>query len=35
MFKVLLLQFLCDALCLITGERTGAEFDAHKPEGSF
>jgi hypothetical protein len=35
MFKVLLLKILCGALCLITGERTGAEFDTHKPEGSF
>jgi hypothetical protein len=35
MFKVLLLKILGDALCLITGERTDAEFDSHNPEGSF
>jgi hypothetical protein len=35
MFKVLLLKILYGAPCLITGEQAGAEFDAHKPEGSF
>jgi hypothetical protein len=35
MFKVLLLKLLCGALCFITGEQLGAEFDTHKPEGSF
>jgi hypothetical protein len=35
MFKVLLLKILCGALRLITGEQLGAEFDTHKPDGSF